>query len=129
MVIASRWQQAEGAAILLCGLAGFWLAGGSLPLWLALVVFFAPDLSFAAYASGPKVGAFAYNIVHIYGFGGAVAAAGLLAGVPLLTQLGALWLAHSGFDRLLGYGLKSPEGFATTHLGRIGRAAHDPAEP
>lgn len=30
-------------------------------------------------------------------------------------------LAHAGFDRMLGYGLKSPEGFTVTHLGTIGR--------
>jgi hypothetical protein len=40
---------------------------------------------------------------------------------PLLVVLGALWLAHSGFDRMLGYGLKSPDGFSFTHLGRIGK--------
>jgi hypothetical protein len=49
-------------------------------------------------------------------------AIGLLMPVPLLGVLGALWLAHSGFDRMLGYGLKSPEGFSFTHLGRIGKA-------
>jgi hypothetical protein len=35
--------------------------------------------------------------------------------------VGALWFAHAGFDRLLGYGLKSPEGFSFTHLGQIGK--------
>lgn len=45
----------------------------------------------------------------------------LLLPAPLPALLGALWLAHSGFDRMLGYGLKSPEGFSITHLGRIGR--------
>ncbi|MEF9606012.1 DUF4260 family protein, partial [Paracoccus sp. PXZ] len=39
---------------------------------------------------------------------------GLIAG-------GGLWLAHVGFDRVLGYGLKLPSGFRDTHLGRIGR--------
>lgn len=49
-------------------------------------------------------------------------ALGLLYALPLVTGLGALWLAHSGFDRLLGYGLKSSEAFSVTHLGRIGKA-------
>nr|WP_312052333.1 DUF4260 family protein [Brevundimonas diminuta] len=33
-----------------------------------------------------------------------------------------IWLAHIGFDRALGYGLKSPEAFGLTHLGLIGPA-------
>ncbi|WP_312608345.1 DUF4260 domain-containing protein [Agrobacterium pusense] len=125
MVIALRWQQVEGAVILLCGLAVCWHIGLTMSLWLATLVFFVPDLSFAAYALGRKAGAFVYNATHIYGFGAIVGAAGLLAGVPLLTELGALWLAHSGFDRLLGYGLKSSKGFSRTHLGPIVRSARD----
>lgn len=34
-----------------------------------------------------------------------------------------IWLAHIGFDRALGYGLKYDTGFSFTHLGRIGKAA------
>lgn len=37
-----------------------------------------------------------------------------------MSALGELWVAHAGFDRMLGYGLKSPEGFTVTHLGTIG---------
>ena len=121
MVIALRWQQVEGAVILLCALAVFWHFGLTISLWLAALVFFLPDLSFAAYALGPKAGAFVYNALHSYGFGAVVGAVGLLAGVPLMPELGMLWLAHAGFDRLLGYGLKSSEGFWETHLGPIGR--------
>lgn len=32
-----------------------------------------------------------------------------------------IWIAHIGFDRTLGYGLKYDSGFKFTHLGRIGR--------
>jgi len=28
-------------------------------------------------------------------------------------------VAHIGFDRALGYGLKYPSGFKDTHLGRV----------
>ena len=31
------------------------------------------------------------------------------------------WAFHVGVDRALGYGLKTPDGFTHTHLGRIGR--------
>jgi hypothetical protein len=32
-------------------------------------------------------------------------------------------MAHIGFDRALGFGLKYASGFGDSHLGRIGRAA------
>ena len=32
-----------------------------------------------------------------------------------------IWLAHIGFDRALGYGLKHPSAFQHTHLGLIGK--------
>ena len=35
------------------------------------------------------------------------------------VQIALIWLAHIGFDRLLGYGLKYPTGFKDTHLQRV----------
>ncbi len=121
MSVAVNWQRFEGGLVFLSGLLIYWLYADLMPWWLAVVVFFVPDLSFTGYAIGARVGAFAYNIVHIYAFGGVLIALGLSDAFPMLVGLGALWFAHSGFDRLLGYGLKSPEGFAFTHLGRIGK--------
>jgi hypothetical protein len=40
--------------------------------------------------------------------------------MPLPFALALIWLAHAGFDRALGYGLKYASGFRDTHLGRIG---------
>jgi hypothetical protein len=94
-------------------------------------VFFAcfllPDLSFLGYLAGPRVGAFAYNAAHSY-IGAVACLAGALAW-PSQVPLGAglIWLAHIGFDRALGYGLKYSSGFGYTHLGPIGRLAHDAA--
>jgi hypothetical protein len=62
-----------------------------------------------------------YNLVHVYAFGAVLLAIGVGVDAPVAAALGALWIAHSGFDRMLGYGLKSPEGFTVTHLGTIGR--------
>ena len=117
---AVGWQKLEGVLVFGAGIAVHALQPETLPVWAAIAAFFAPDLSFAGYLAGPKVGAVTYNTVHIYGFGAAVMALGLLTGDPLLVSLGALWLAHSGFDRMLGYGLKLPSAFTETHLGRIG---------
>lgn len=117
------WQRLEGALVFIFGLVLYAQAEAELSIWLVILAFFAPDLSFLGYTLGPKTGAVAYNIVHLYGFGAVVVMAGTFLGLPLLAALGALWLAHTGFDRLLGYGLKSETSFGLTHLGRIGRTA------
>jgi hypothetical protein len=118
---ARLWQRAEGALVFLGALAVLTQAWQPLAWWVAILAFFAPDLSFAAYLAGPKVGAAVYNAVHLYGFGLVVMALGALTDQPWITALGFLWLAHAGFDRMLGYGLKLTTGFQDTHLGRIGR--------
>ncbi|BCP52812.1 hypothetical protein K32_14290 [Kaistia sp. 32K] len=121
MGTAVLWQRAEGAIVFLAGILIFLHGDVGLSWWLAVLLFLAPDLSFLGYLLGPKVGAVVYNTVHIYGFGVAILAVGLFGSLPVCAALGALWLAHAGFDRMLGYGLKLPEGFAFTHLGRIGK--------
>jgi hypothetical protein len=119
---AVQWQRFEGAILFATGIVLSWQWGGAAgSWWIALLIFFAPDISFAGYLFGPRVGAVCYNLVHTYAAGGALLMLGTVLSIPLLQGIGALWLAHSGFDRMLGYGLKLPEGFTFTHLGRIGR--------
>lgn len=118
---AVLWQRAEGALVLLGALAILTLDWQPMTWWLALIVFFAPDLSFFAYLAGSRAGAAVYNTVHLYGFGLVVMAVGAVTDQPWITALGFLWLAHAGFDRMLGYGLKLASSFQDTHLGRIGR--------
>lgn len=100
------------AVVLYAHLGHSWLAFG--------ILFFAPDLSFLGYMADARTGARVYNLVHSY-VGPVLAAVALLwTGRAILVPL--IWIAHIGFDRMLGYGLKLPTGFADTHLGRIGRA-------
>jgi hypothetical protein len=88
--------------------------------WLLLVVLFlAPDLSFAGYLAGPRVGAWAYNSLHTTIGPIALVAVGVLADIDWCLQLALIWLAHIGLDRLLGYGLKYPTAFKDTHLQRV----------
>ncbi len=119
------WQRIEGALVLaavLIILVSIDAATMFGPLWAMALLFFAPDLAFAGYLAGPRLGAAAYNLVHLYGFGLVVVGLGFVVGPNLdLVVLGLLWTAHAGFDRMLGYGLKEPTGFADTHLGRIGK--------
>ncbi|WP_439576057.1 DUF4260 domain-containing protein [Phreatobacter sp.] len=108
----------EGAALALAAAAGFWWTGQS--WWLFAFLFLAPDLGMAAYLAGPRLGALGYNLVHTTALPLALAIAGLAMQGPLATAVALIWLAHIGFDRALGYGLKEPSGFKDTHLGRIG---------
>ena len=55
----------------------------------------------------------------------AVLTAGVLLSAPVAVSAGIIWLAHIGFDRALGYGLKYAAGFTFTHLGVIGHARED----
>lgn len=115
------WQRFEGALVFVAALIVLSRETAGLTWWAVVLIFLAPDISMAFFALGSRVGAFAYNAVHIYGMGAFVMALGMALGTPLVAVVGVLWLAHVGFDRMLGYGLKSPEGFNITHLGRIGR--------
>jgi hypothetical protein len=98
-------------------LYGLW--GG--PWWLYAVLFLAPDLSFLGYLAGPRVGAIVYNAAHSTILPIAMLTVGFGFAPPLLLSIALIWLAHIGFDRALGYGLKYQAGFGFTHLGRIGR--------
>ncbi len=93
------------------------------PWWYFPLLFFAPDLSIAAYLAGPRVGAVIYNIVHHRALDLLLYVAGLGLAVPILSLAGIIMFAHSTLDRVLGYGLKFPDAFTHTHLGRIGRNA------
>lgn len=120
--MAVMWQRLEGALVMIAALALFIIDAQSFPIWASILLFFAPDLSFVGYVAGSRFGALCYNTVHIYGFGAALLAVGAGFSIPAMMGLGLLWLAHSGFDRMLGYGLKLPGGFSETHLGSIGKS-------
>ena len=91
--------------------------------WVYAILFLAPDLSFLGYLAGPRPGAILYNAAHSYLAPMALMTTGFALSSPLVLSIAMIWLAHIGFDRALGFGLKYFAGFAFTHLGRIGRAA------
>lgn len=83
------------------------------------MLFLAPDLSFAGYLAGPRMGAWVYNTVHTTISPIALAVVGVLWNTDWCVQLALIWLAHIGLDRLLGYGLKYPTAFKDTHLHKV----------
>jgi hypothetical protein len=106
----------EGLATFAAALALYAHAAFS---WTAFgLLFLAPDLFMLFYLAGPRTGALGYNIVHTYALAGALAVGGFIAAAPLAAAAGLIWIAHIGFDRALGYGLKHATGFGHTHLGR-----------
>jgi hypothetical protein len=88
-------------------------------LLLAALVFLAPDLSFAGYLAGPRIGSYAYNALHTTIGPLVLGTAGVLGDESLAIAVALVWLGHIGFDRTLGFGLKYPSAFADTHLERV----------
>jgi len=114
----------EGLAVLLVALGIYSQYGSS--WWLFAGVFLLPDVTMLGYLVSPKVGAWMYNAVHTYVTplvfaGGAFAFRATAAEyASLIGSITLIWIAHIGFDRALGFGLKLATGFKNTHLGRIG---------
>ncbi len=84
--------------------------------WFALL-FLMPDVSLLGYAlPNKKIAAAIYNAVHSYVFPLALGVLAWSSARPLAGELALIWLAHISFDRLLGFGLKSPAEFRRTHI-------------
>ena len=111
----------EGLALLIGMTLLYYVWDGS--WWVYVLLFFVPDLSFAGYLAGARVGALVYNAAHSYLAPMAMMTTGFATASPLVLSVAMIWLAHIGFDRALGYGLKYESGFGFTHLGRIGKSA------
>ena len=122
--VPTRLLRMEGAVVLTAAVllwahaaAGSWL--------LFALVFLLPDLSMLGYVKGPRVGALAYNLAHTYTTPALLGALGLAGAPQAVWRFAIVWVAHIGFDRLMGYGLKHSTGFRDTHLGPLGR----PSDP
>lgn len=89
--------------------------------WMYFIAFFSADISMLGYVINNKVGATMYNFYHHKGIALVVALIGLLINNEYVIFAGLMLLAHSSFDRMMGYGLKYFTGFKYTHLGNIGK--------
>lgn len=107
----------EGAAVLVASLLAYHAIDGPW-LWFALL-FLAPDLSMVGYLRGARPGARLYNLVHTYVGPALVGVVWFFTAEPWTLRVAAIWSAHIGLDRMLGFGLKDPTGFKDTHLQRI----------
>ena len=111
----------EGAALFALSLVMYARSGsgwGTFAAW-----FLVPDISLAGYLLGPRVGAVTYNTLHSEIGPVLLGMIALSGALPSLLPIALIWASHVGFDRALGYGLKSMHSFSDTHLGPIGKAA------
>jgi hypothetical protein len=113
------WLRIEAIFVLILSILLYAQSGAS--WWRFGLLFLTPDLAMAGYWLNARTGAIAYNVVHTY-------AGPLALAVAVMVDLNHgwlayvfIWTAHIAFDRALGYGLKYPEGFKSTHLGWLGK--------
>jgi hypothetical protein len=111
----------EGFAVVVLSAVLYARTGAS--WWLFAGLWIVPDLSMLGYLAGSCWGARTYNAIHTYLTPATLAVLALLLHQRSLLPIALVWFNHIGLDRMLGYGLKYPAGFAWTHLGHIaGRA-------
>ena len=106
--------KAEGLFVLITSIILYQRSGAG--WWLMALLFFVPDLFMLGYVSNRRVGALVYNVGHTYTFAGAFFLLALVTKNHIWFSVGLIWMAHIGFDRMLGYGLKFSSGFKHTHL-------------
>jgi hypothetical protein len=112
----------ELGLLILFSIVYFFHFNGTWAFYLSL--FFVPDLSFGLFVITKKLGAIAYNFFHHKGVMAIAILLGLLLKNNSICQVGLIFMAHSCFDRVAGYGLKYFDSFDHTHLGWIGKSKH-----
>ncbi|MFL5760279.1 MAG: DUF4260 domain-containing protein [Thermomicrobiales bacterium] len=111
-----RWLlRIEPAVVVIAVLALYAARGGT--WWLFLLVL-APDLSMLGYVKGTEAGAVGYNLAHTFVWPALLCLIGW-EWSTVVFSLGLVWAVHILVDHVLGYGLKYPESFKTTHLQQV----------
>jgi hypothetical protein len=118
MLTKPRWLlHLEGASIL--WLASYFYYSSHFSWWLFALLFLTPDLFMLGYLKNVKWGSMAYNFAHTLTLPALLLAVAFLFPVYQFFPFALIWIAHIGFDRMLGYGLKYPTFFKDTHLQHV----------
>ncbi len=88
--------------------------------WVYLVLILVPDIGIAGYLFNNKIGAWTYNLFHHKAIAVLVLCLGWYFSNEWVALSGIILFGHASMDRMFGYGLKYPESFHHTHLGKIG---------
>lgn len=114
-------QRAEGIALFA---AAAWLYYGlSQPWWVFVLVLVAVDLTMLGYTINNRIGSYVYNAGHTLIAPLAMSLISVLVDSSLWFGVSLSWIAHIGIDRLIGYGLKYPDSFKSTHLQNLPASA------
>ncbi len=112
------WQRLEGLLLAIFALYAYANANASWLMFAILIL--APDALMVGYLASTKIGAFFYNAAHSLVFPLALLTMASISSEAVVWQIGLIWMAHIGFDRMFGLGLKFNDNFKHTHLGNIG---------
>ena len=88
--------------------------------WFAALILL-PDIGMLGYVFTTKIGALVYNLFHNKAIGIAFILIGMFYLGEIYTLVGIILFSHSALDRIFGYGLKYPDSFRNTHLGKVGQ--------
>ncbi|HSC60625.1 MAG TPA: DUF4260 domain-containing protein [Rhizomicrobium sp.] len=111
--------QFEGLAMLAASAGLYRHIGGDWKLFALLIL--VPDVAFLGYLFGPRVGAIGYNIMHAMIGPLLLAGWGVMSDSHIAIAVSLIWMAHIGFDRAIGAGLKYATGFGDTHINHKSR--------
>lgn len=89
--------------------------------WWFPALILLPDIGMVGYAFNTQIGARIYNIFHNKAIAIALYLTGIYLANPIMSLIGIILFSHSALDRIFGYGLKYPDNFKNTHLGKIGK--------
>lgn len=110
------FQRIEGGFILAACAVVYLLIRGD--PWIFALLFFSFDISILGYLVNAKVGAISYNTVHSFIGPTVLFMIGLLTSSDKAIYFTLIWLAHLGFDRMIGFGMMYPDEFGNSHLAK-----------
>jgi len=113
------WLRLEGLALLIATIVIF--SGQGQKWWLYPALLLVPDIFMLGYLANTKIGAFFYNLGHIYLAPGLLILCELKTDSKFALAVGVIWLGHIGWDRFFGYVLKYDYYFKHTHLGDLNK--------
>jgi len=118
MLTRPRWLlHLEGAFLFILAVSAYF--ANQYRWWFFAALFLVPDVFMLGYLVNAKWGAALYNLAHTIAGPIALALVAIFRKDLSTFPYALIWLAHIGFDRMLGYGLKYPTQFKDTHLQHV----------
>lgn len=118
MLTRPRWLlHLEGTALLALSVSAY--QANEYRWWLFAALFLLPDVFLVGYLVNVKWGSSLYNLAHTLAGPAIILLLSIWRMDLRLLPYALIWVAHIGFDRMLGFGLKYPTQFKDTHLQHV----------